>query len=163
MNPQVDAPALCQRPHQPKANVAVKIEGEFTIPNIHLAILATRKAEHWGWIRLFVVLNAFVNAFVKKSRFLSATYFQCVLYRQDLFPVIVRVVEHARIAKTPHIFQNSVECVSVKLKHGSVIDSEACHFPARRMHGNSPVCGPLGEDCVKGRKLATASEVTVPV
>ena len=155
----MDAPALCQRPHQPKANVAVKIEGEFTIPNIHLAILATRKAEHWGWIRLFVVLNAFV----KKSPFLSTTYFQCVLHRQDLFPVIVRVVEHARIAKTPHIFQNSVECVAVKLKNGSVIDSEACHFPARRMNGNSPVCDPLGEDCVKERKLATASEVAVPV
>ena len=91
-----------------------------------------------------------LNAFVKNSHFISTTYFQCVMYRQDLFPVIVRVVEHARIAKTPHIFQNSVECVSVKLKHGSVIDSEACHFPVRIMHGDSPVRDPLGEDCVKG-------------
>ena len=100
---------------------------------------------------------------VKKSHFISTTHLQWVLYRQDLFSITVRVVEHARVSKTPHIVQKPVECVAVKLKNGSVIDSEACHFPARRMNGNSPVCDPLGEDCEKERKLATASEVAVPV
>ena len=83
------------------------------------------KAEDRGWIRSFVILTAYAE----RSRFLSITYSQWVLYGEDLFTMTVRLVEHARVAKNPNIVQSPFNVFQSNEKHG--LSSTATHTISR--------------------------------